>query len=140
MELTANAIQLVNAGSNVLFTETVIPGNCSIIHRPGSGLVTLRGLTQKQCRARFRVTFGGNIAVPEEETAEPISVAIAINGEPIASTNMIVTSALTERYFNVNRSVSIDIPKGCCSQISVKNTSNIPINVQNANIIIERIA
>ena len=63
MELTANAIQTVPANSNVIFTDTVVCGNCSIMHREGSGLVTLRGLTN-QCRARFRVSFGGNIALP----------------------------------------------------------------------------
>jgi hypothetical protein len=46
MEVTANALQTVNAGQNVLFTETAVKGNCSIVHREGSGLVTLRGLTQ----------------------------------------------------------------------------------------------
>lgn len=141
-EFTANALQVVETNQNVLFTDTAIPGNCSIIHREGSGLVTLRGLTSTQCRARFKVTFGANIAVPADETAGPISVAIAINGEPIASTNMIVTSAMTERFFNVSRSVHIDIPKGCCSQISVRNTSpdGLSIDVQNANLIIERVA
>lgn len=141
-EFTANALQVVETNQNVLFTDTPISGNCSIIHRDGSGLVTLRGLTSTQCRARFKVTFGANIAVPADETAGPISLAIAINGEPIASTTMIVTSAITERFFNVGRSVYIDIPKGCCSQISVKNTSpdGLSIDVQNANLIVERVA
>lgn len=141
-EFTANALQVVEANQNVLFTDTIIPGNCSIIHREGSGLVTLRGLTPTQCRARFRVTFGGNIAVPTGETVGPISVAIAINGEPVSSANMIVTPAAVEEYFNVSRTIHIDVPKGCCSQISVRNTSpdGLPINVQNANLIVERVA
>ena len=63
MELTANALQTVEANQNVLLTDTVVCGNCSILHRDGSGLVTLRGMTN-QCRARFKVSFGGNIAVP----------------------------------------------------------------------------
>lgn len=45
MELTSNAAQTVSAGQDVLFTETAVPGNTSITHREGSGLVTLRGLT-----------------------------------------------------------------------------------------------
>ena len=44
MEITANAIQTVNTAGDVLFTETVIPGSSSIMHRSGSGLVTLRGI------------------------------------------------------------------------------------------------
>lgn len=141
-EFTANALQVVETNQNVLFTDTPISGNCSIIHRDGSGLVTLRGLTSNQCRARFKVTFGGNIAVPTGETVGPISVAIAVNGEPIASTRMIVTPAAVEEYFNVGRSTHIDIPRGCCSQVSIKNTSpdGLSINMQNANLIVERVA
>lgn len=139
MELTANAIQLVGVNENVQFTDTVVSGSCSIIHRNGSGLVTLRGLTD-QCRARFRVSFGGNIAVPTDETVGPISLAIAISGESVAATTMISTPAAVEEYNNVYASVFLDIPRGCCAQISVRNTSDIDINVQNANLIIERVA
>lgn len=139
MELTANAIQTVAANANVLFTDTVIGGNCSILHRDGSGLVTLRGLTD-QCRARFRVSFGGNIAVPTGGTVGPISLAIAINGEPVATTTMISTPAAVEEYNNVFSAIFIDVPKGCCSQISVRNISDDDVEVQNANLIVERVA
>lgn len=139
MEITANAIQTVNDGSNVLFSETVVNGNCSILHREGSGLVTLRGLTN-QCRARFRVSFGGNIAIPTGGTVEAISLALAINGEPVATTTMISTPTATGEYNNVFSAIFLDVPRGCCSQISVKNTSEQDIEVQNANLIIERVA
>lgn len=122
MELTANAIQTVEPGANVIFTDTVVPGNCSIMHREGSGLVTLRGLTN-QCRARFRVSFGGNIAIPADGTVEAISLAIAVNGEPVATTTMISTPAAVEEYNNVFSAIFLDVPKGCCSQISVRNIS-----------------
>ena len=139
MELTANAIQTVEAGSNVLFTDEAVPGNCSIMHRDGSGLVTLRGLTT-QCRARYRVSFGGNIAIPTGGTVEPISLAIAVNGEPVAATTMISTPAAVEEYFNVFSAIFLDVPKNCCFQISVKNINTQAIEVQNANLIIERVA
>lgn len=139
MELTANAIQTVAAGANVLFTDTVVPGNCSILHRDGSGLVTLRGLTN-QCRARFRVSFGANIALPADGTVGPISLAIAINGEPVATTTMISTPAAVEEFNNVFSAIFLDVPKGCCSQISVRNISDQPVDVQNANLIVERVA
>lgn len=140
MELTANAIQTVTAGSNVLFTDTVVNGNCSIIHRNGSGLVTLRGITNNQCRARFRVSFGGNIALPTGGTVGAISLAIAINGETVATTTMISTPAAVEEYNNIFSAVFLDVPKGCCVQVSVKNTSTQAVSVQNANLIVERVA
>ena len=139
MEITANAIQTVNENANVLFTDTVVCGNCSIMHRDGSGLVTLRGLTN-QCRARFRVSFGGNIAIPTGGTVGPISLAIAVNGEPVATTTMISTPAAVDEYQNVSSAIFLDIPKGCCSQISVRNISDQAIEIQNANLIIERVA
>ena len=139
MELTANAIQTITANTNVLFTDTVVPGNCSITHRDGSGLVTLRGLTN-QCRARFRVSFGGNIAIPTGGTVGPISLALAVDGEPVATTTMISTPTAVEEYNNVFSAIFLDIPKGCCSQISVKNISDEDIEIQNANLIIERVA
>ena len=139
-EFTANAIQNVGVNQNILFTDTAVCGNNSIVHREGSGLITLRGITATQCRARFKVTFGANIAIPEGGTVGPISITIAINGEPILSTRMIETPAAAEEFNNVSRSVNIDIPAGCCSQISVENTSTQAIDVQNANIIVERVA
>lgn len=139
MEITANAIQTVSQGANVLFSETVAGGNCSILHREGSGLVTLRGLTN-QYRARFRVSFGGNIAIPTGGTVEAISLALAINGEPVATTTMISTPAAVDEYNNIFSAIFLDIPRGCCSQISVQNTSEQDIEIQNANLIIERVA
>lgn len=139
MEVTANALQVVNIDQNVLFSETAVPGNCSIMHREGSGIVTLRGLTN-QCRARFRITFGANIAVPTGETVGPISLAIAVSGEAIPTSSMIETPAAVEEFSNVSAVLFLDVPRGCCTQVSVENTSTIPVNVQNANLIIERVA
>ena len=139
MEIIANAVQTITENQNVLFTDKVTCGNFSIAHRDGSGLVTLRGTTN-QCRARYRVSFGGNIAVPTGGTAGAISVALAIDGEAVGSTNMIVTPAAVEEYFNVFGAIFIDVPRGCCLSVSVKNTSDQDILMQNANLIVERVA
>ena len=139
MEITANALQTVLENQNVLFTEAPVPGNCSIVHRDGSGLVTLRGMTQ-QNRARYKVTFGGNIALPTDGTAGPISLALALNGVAVGPTTMTVTPTAVDAFFNVFSAIFIDIPAGCCSQLSVKNTSGATIEVQNANLIVERVA
>lgn len=138
-EFTAVALQTVPANQSVYFTDTVICGNNSIVHRDGSGLVTLRGVTC-QCRARYRVMFGANISIPTGGTVEAISLALAINGEPVQATTMIETPAAVEEFSNVFSAIFIDVPAGCCSQISVRNTSTQDINVQNANLIIERVA
>ena len=139
MEIIATATQTVASDQNVLFTDTVTNGNCSITHRIGSGLVTLRGTTA-QCRARYKVSFGGNIAIPTGGTVEAVQVALAIDGEGLASSTMIVTPAAVEEYFNVFGAMFIDVPKNCCLTVSVKNTSAQAVLVQNANLIVERVA
>ena len=139
MEITANALQTVELNQNVLFTDTPVCGSCSILHRDGSGLVNLRGITN-QCRARFKAFFNGNIAIPTGGTVGAISLAIALNGEAVGPTTMIVTPAAVEEFFNVSSAIYIDVPAGCCAQLSVRNTSDQAIDIQNANLIIERIA
>lgn len=139
MELIANALQTVESGANIQFTDEVVSGCNSILHRAGSGLVTLRGITN-QCRARFKVFFSGNIAIPAGGTVEAIQVAISVNGEAVTSTTMIQTPAAVEEFANVASAVYLDVPAGCCISVAVRNTSAQAIDVQNANLIIERVA
>lgn len=139
MEITNVLAQTVQPGQNVVFNETPVKGNCSVMHREGSGIVTLRGNTN-QCRARFLVSFGGNISVPTGETVGAIELAIAIAGEPLGSATMIVTPAAVDEFFNVSAQSYVDVPKGCCIIVTIRNTSDIPVNVQNANLIVERVA
>ncbi len=138
-EYTHVTLQTVEVGANVLFDETPISGTPAISRRPGAGVVTLRGLTC-QCRARFRVSFGANIAIPPDGTVEPISIAIAIEGEALGSATAIITPAAVEEFGNVFVAVFIDVPQGCCVSVAVRNTSTQPIDVQNANLIVERVA
>lgn len=142
-EFTSNAVQTVAAGQNVLFTDTAVPCNRGyIIHREGSGIVTLRGIVNNPngCFARYKIFFGGNIAVPTDGTAGAISLALAIDGEPIPTSSSIVTPAAVDQYWNVAEALYVTVPRGCCYTIAVENTSNQAINVQNANIIVERTA
>ena len=139
MEIIANAIQTVQANQNVYFSDTVVCGGCSISHRDGSGLVQIKGNTN-QCRARYKISFGGNIAIPTGGTVAPISLAIALDGEGMQSTTMIATPAAVEQYWNVFSAIFVDVPRGCCMSVSVKNIGTDPVDVQNANLIVERVA
>lgn len=136
-EYTAVAVQTVQVNNNVLFTDTNVDGCDLIYHRDGSGTIRLFSIPGK-CSTRFKVTFGGNIAVPATETAAAISLALSVDGEPDNSTIATVTPADVDQYFNVSTSTYIYVRHGCCATIGVRNISTIPINVQNANIIITR--
>lgn len=138
-EYTNAYVQSVAPNANVVFTEEPVSGKGCIVHREGSGLITLRGLTN-QCRALFRVTFGGNIAIPTGGTVGEISIAIAIDGEPVPSATATVTPAAVANFFNVFSSVFIEVPKGCCVTVAVRNINTQAIEVENANIIVERVA
>lgn len=140
MEIVANAIQTVPVNQDVIFTDLSVRGNYSTIWRAGSGIVTLRGLPNGQCRARFRAVFGANIAVPTGETVAPVELAIAINGESVPTSRMISTPLDVDNYNNVSADIYIDVPIGCCTQLSIQNVGTIPVNVQNANFIVERVA
>ncbi len=137
MEITAIALQTVEAGQDVAFTETAVSGTNCIVHRQGSGIIKLRGITN-QCRARYLVGYSGNIQIPTGGTVDAISLAIAVDGEPLQSTKMIVTPAAVENLFNVSAQAYIDVQKACCSTVSVENTSAQTIQVQNSNLIVTR--
>lgn len=138
-EFTSAAIQTVAAGQNVPLTETAVNSKPCIVHREGSGLVTLRGLTQ-QCKARFKVSFGANIAVPTGGTVSAITTALAVNGEALNGATAAVTPAAVENYFNVYVSAIVEVPRGCCVTVAAKNTSAQAVNFANSNLTIDRVS
>lgn len=137
-EFTNVFVQQIAANGNAVFSETPVSGSNCIVHRDGSGIITLRGMTN-QCRARYKVVFGGNIAIPTGGAVGPISVAIAVDGEALGSATAVVTPAAVEDFFNVFAAAFIEVPRGCCVTVAVKNTSTETIELENANVIVERV-
>lgn len=138
-EFSNSSIVIVAAGENLPLTETAIKGSNCINHRAGAGNVTLRGLTS-QCKAMYKVSFGGNIAIPTGGTVGAISVALAVGGEALNSATAIVTPAAVDQYSNVFTAVFVEVPRGCCVTVALKNTSAQAIEIANANLIVERVA
>ena len=149
-EYAYNPVQLVEPNQNIIL-DTVIPCNKGyVFHRDQSGIVILRGIVNcpQACFARYQVTFNANIALPEGADVGPISVALAIDGEPIQTSRAIITPAAVDEYGNVTSTAIITVPKGCCFTVTVENTSAPAapggvapeINVQNANLVVARIA
>lgn len=147
-EYSANAIQIVNPGESIVFTDTVVPCHRNFVrHRDETGNFLLSGSVPYnfgcRCRcksrsAKYLVEFGANISIPTGGTVDPISVAIAIDGTTIPGSTMIVTPAAVNEYFNVGRAINADIWAGCCETVTIRNTSSQPIQVQNANVIFSR--
>ena len=141
-EFVENAVQLVESGQNVLLEDSIPCNKGYVLHRNGSGIITLRGIVNNPCArfARYHVAFNGNIAVPTGGTAGEISLAIAIDGESVQTSRARVTPTATNSYFNVTSVANITVPVGCCLIVSIENTSGVDINVQNANLTIDRTA
>lgn len=149
-EFIYNPIQVVQPNQPVTLESSIPCNRGYVYHREGSGIVTLRGIVNNSscCFARYQVTFNGNIAVPTDGTVGAIAVALAIDGEPIQTSRAIVTPAAVDEYFNVTSTAIITVPKGCCFNVSVENVSYganaaetpTAINVQNANMVVTRIA
>lgn len=149
-EYVYNPIQEVQVNQNVLLQDSIPCTKGYVYHRNGSGILTLRGIVNNACCnfARYQVTFNGNIAVPTDGTVGEIGIALALDGEPIQTSKALVTPAAVDEYFNVTSTAIITVPRGCCENVSVENVSEgataaatpTAINVQNANLVISRIA
>lgn len=150
-EYSANALQIVQPNASVIFTESPVPCNRGLIyHRDESGLFRLAspslmgvGCCRRCCcsdfpSALYQCAFHCNISLPEGGTVEPISLALAIDGEVDPSSIMTVTVPLISDVAgdNVGSDIIVAVPCICrCSSVSVRNVSSQAINVLNANIV-----
>ena len=143
-EYLNNDVQTVPYGGPVVLNTSIGCTRGFVFHRPESGILSLRGIVNNPCApfARYLVDFNANIAVPTGGTVGEISVAVAISGEPIPTSTGAATPTVADAYFNVSSKAIIDVPRGCCFEMSVENNSETaePINVRNANLIVTRIA
>ena len=148
-EYLANAVQNVALNGPIVFTASIPCNRGCVYHEDETGIFILRGITNN-CFARYQVTFNGNMAIPEGGAVTPIAIAIAVNGEPRLTSRAIFTPAAVDQYGNVTSTAIITVPKGCCFSLSVEyvdatvddpaTTPTPTIEVQNANLVINRIA
>jgi hypothetical protein len=148
-EYLANAVQDVSLNAPVNFTASIPCTKGYVYHEDETGIFILRGITCGQCFATYQITFNGNIAIPEGGTVAPIAIAITVNGEPRLTSRAIFTPAAVEDYGNVTSTAIIKVPRGCCFSLSIEAvpattdptvTPAPVIEVQNANLVINRIA
>lgn len=148
-EYLANAVQSVALNAPIIFTASIPCRKGYIYHEDETGVFILRGITNGQCFATYQVTFNGNVAIPTGGDLTPVSIAIAVNGEPRLTSRAIYTPAAVEEYGNLTSTAIIKVPRGCCFSLSVESvqatddptvTPTPLINVQNANLVIDRIA
>lgn len=150
-EYLANALQSVNNNSAIVFTASIPCTKGYVYHEDGTGIFILRGIVNNPCAnfATYQVTFNGNIQIPTGGTVTPIAIAIAVNGEERSVSKAIFSPAAVEELGNVTSTAIIKVPRGCCFSLAVEAVpaSTDPtvdpapvIDVQNANLVINRIA
>lgn len=138
---SADAVQTINPGEDAIFSVVVEPCRRNLVrHRNQTGSFLLSGATACRCQktADYVVDFGANIAIADGGTVAPISVGITLDGSTIPASEMIVTPAAVNEYFNVSRQIDADVWAGCCETVTVRNLSSQPILMQSATISINR--
>lgn len=148
---TANDVQTVAPGADVIFTASNMPCQRGLVrHSDGTGDFMLSGWTGRRngcgcncgCNnddcAEYLVSFGGNIAVADGGTAGEISLAIVKNGTVVPASTMTSTPADIGEYNNVGVTIPVCVWAGCCQSVAIRNTGTEPIDVINASIYITR--
>lgn len=150
-EFIYNEVQLVQPGASAILNDAIPCNRGYVVHRKGSGILTLRGIVNNPCArfARYRVSFDGNIAVPTGSTAGEIQLALAIGGEVVPTSIATATPTVVDAYWNVSGFAIVDVPAGCCYTVAVENASvsetpaTTPasaLNVRNLNVEVSRMA
>ena len=151
-EYLNNAVQTIALNAPALFTASIPCRKGYIYHEDETGIFILRGIVNNpsSCFARYQITFNGNIAIPEGGAITPIAMALAVNGEPRATSTAIFTPAAVDEYGNITCTCIVTVPKECCFSLSVRyvdataadaaTTPTPSIELQNANLVISRIA
>lgn len=133
----AVATQAVAANNNVLFpTDRIRTKSCNsccgwLSHDVGSGLFTLTkpGI--------YEIHYNADITSTDIGAA---SLVLEQNGEPIGGTQSIYTIATAGALGNVSASTLVCVPCGASYTVTLTNNSALALNVQDANIIIEKVA
>lgn len=143
-----NTVQTVNAGSPVVFNETIVPCTRGLIrHNDGTPNFLLSGNANSDysgcpcCntnQAEYQALVKANIAIPTGGTVGEISLALAIEGTVLPISEMVVTPTALNSYFNVSAVIPVEVWNGCCQTITLINTSDQPILVRTPLISLSR--
>lgn len=136
IDVVNSAVQEVAVNGGVVFGAPRIRTGCTVRHENGTArFVLLRpGI--------YQVLFVGNIAVPDGGTVQEIDVGLSVDGELINGTEAAYTPAAVNEYGNVTVAALVRV-YGCgnCDSnvgIAIVNSTDIQINVRDANLIIDR--
>ena len=124
-EFSSNTAQVIPVSGSVIFTETSQPCTQGLIyHKDGTSNFRVANKFVKQninCGWRrntnYTISFHANIAIPTGGTVEPISLAVAVDGEVEPASTMTITPAAVGEYGNVGAEVLILYRLYACVQM-----------------------
>ena len=111
--------QNVALNTPIVFNASIPCNKGYVFHEDGTGVFTLTGKTYG-CSVRYKVSFTGNIAIPEGGTVTPIALAISSDGETRPYSISIFTPAAVDEFGNVKSEAIITVPRGCCKSMAVR--------------------
>ena len=141
LNVIAKPEQTVAANQNVIFNDTRVKSRrcgCSsgwLNHVKGSGLFTITNRTNLPMAVE--VEFNGNVTAA---AAGATALVIELNGEAIGGTEMDYTVVTANTYQNVGASTLIPVPAGSSLTVSIGNISAGAVLVNDANVIIKKLA
>lgn len=120
--LTRDTVETVALNNAIQFIDSIPCRKGYVYHQSGSGIFTLRGIVNNPtaCFARYEVEFTGNVAIPTGGAITPIATAIVVSGEEQSGSRSIFTPAAVDEYGSVTSRATVDIPRGCCFNVSVE--------------------
>lgn len=121
IKLSNTIAQTVEVGQSVTFNQVLLHTGCGESHRAGSGAVKMRG------NGNYEIGFFANVSGATAGT--PLQLNIALGGERLLETTMIVTPAAADALQHVGLSVPV---KNCCGdydRVTVINTGTTPITI-----------
>lgn len=150
--LTRDTVESVALNAPIQFLDSIPCCKGYVFHQNGTGIFTLRGIVNNptSCFARYVVEFTGNVSIPEGGTVTPIATAIVVSGEERTGSRSIFTPSAVDEYGSVTSRATVDVPRGCCFNVSVEYVSSIVndpattptpfINVIDGSLSINRVA
>ena len=122
----------VAEGAAVPYNTTLCKGCCDIRHRPGSGIVKVKGGTccnPNRYHVQFHAVVRGVVGA--------MQLGLFLDGELLPETVMAVVSGAVANEYSVDAATEICID-GCCAALSARVIEGNTVTVNTANIIVHK--
>ena len=123
----------VAVGSAIPYNGTIESGCCNVRHKPGSGVVVIKGSGCCKRPNKYDVRFHAAVTGP----TGAIQLGIYLDGELLPETFMSINSGTATNVYSVDATTII--PADCgCQRVSVRVITGDDLTVNTASLIIKK--